>query len=53
MSRQLIADGEWVKKIAEGREDEIRRCVRCNKECLGGIINHKNIGCIFDESKSK
>ena len=30
MGRQLLADPYWVKKVSEGRNDEIRRCIRCN-----------------------
>lgn len=48
MSRQLIADPAWPVKTAEGRISEIRRCIRCNKECLGGIQNHRGVGCIYD-----
>jgi 2,4-dienoyl-CoA reductase-like NADH-dependent reductase (Old Yellow Enzyme family)/thioredoxin reductase len=33
MGRTLIADPEWPRKAAEGREGEIRRCVSCNR-CL-------------------
>ena len=30
MTRPLMADPELPKKVAEGREDEIRTCVSCN-----------------------
>lgn len=33
LGRQMFADPEWGNKVAEGREDEIVRCLRCN-ECL-------------------
>jgi 2,4-dienoyl-CoA reductase-like NADH-dependent reductase (Old Yellow Enzyme family)/thioredoxin reductase len=33
MGRTLIADPEWPRKAAEGREGEIRRCISCNR-CL-------------------
>ncbi len=29
MGRTLLADPEWVKKVAEGRENELRYCVSC------------------------
>ncbi len=29
VARQLIADPEFVNKIKSGREDQIRRCIRC------------------------
>lgn len=47
MSRQLIADPEWVNKALAGRGDKIQRCVRCNQKCLGGMQGHRGVQCIF------
>lgn len=33
IARAAIADNEWVNKVKEGREDDIRPCLRCNM-CL-------------------
>ncbi|MCD8149151.1 MAG: FAD-dependent oxidoreductase [Clostridiales bacterium] len=33
MGRQMIADPEFVNKVREGREDEIRKCLGC-QHCL-------------------
>jgi 2,4-dienoyl-CoA reductase-like NADH-dependent reductase (Old Yellow Enzyme family)/thioredoxin reductase len=33
LGRTLIADPEWPRKAAEGREDEVCRCISCNR-CL-------------------
>src|SRR5579884_2151096 len=30
VGRGLIADGEWARKLAEGRPDDIRPCISCN-----------------------
>ncbi len=30
MARQLLADPDWVNKLAEGRTDDIVRCIYCN-----------------------
>jgi len=30
MARQLLADPDWVRKVAENRADEILRCIYCN-----------------------
>lgn len=38
MGRGLIADPEWVNKAAEGREEEIRKCISCNIGCAGNRI---------------
>lgn len=51
MSRQLIADPVWVRKLREGRTEEIKRCIRCNRECLGGMQAHRGVHCIYDEKK--
>ena len=51
MSRQLIADPDWPQKVRSGRAEEIRRCVRCNKRCLGGMMAHQGVHCIYEERK--
>ena len=38
MGRGLTADPHWVKKVATGREDEIRKCISCNIGCAGNRI---------------
>lgn len=48
MSRQLIADPDWPRKVAEGRAADIRRCVRCNQQCLGGMMAHQGVHCIYE-----
>ena len=49
MSRPLLADPAWVKKLASGEADKIHRCIRCNKKCLGGLMAHQGTGCIYDK----
>ena len=49
MSRQLIADPEWVNKVRNEKIETIHRCLRCNKKCLGGMYEHKGVHCIYDE----
>lgn len=50
MSRQLIADPDWPRKVKENRAETIRRCVRCNRDCLGGMKRHEGVHCIYDKS---
>lgn len=38
IGRGLLADPEWVKKVEEGREDEIRYCMSC-LHCFESIFN--------------
>lgn len=51
MSRQLIADPQWVNKVLEGRSEDIHRCIRCNKKCLGGMYDHSGVHCIYEGAK--
>ena len=48
MSRQLIADPNWPNLVGEGRTKDIHRCIRCNKECLGGMMAHRGVHCIYE-----
>ena len=49
MSRQLLADPDWVNKLKDGHADQIHRCVRCNKKCLGGLMQHQGTHCIYEK----
>ena len=49
MSRQLIADPGWVNKVLSGNVTSIHRCIRCNKKCLGGMMAHQGVHCIYDK----
>ena len=40
LGRTLIADPDWVKKIAEGKEHLIRRCIGCS-ECIKAVHDEK------------
>jgi 2,4-dienoyl-CoA reductase-like NADH-dependent reductase (Old Yellow Enzyme family) len=40
LGRPLIADPEWPRKVAEGREEEIVRCLFDNAGCLRDSIAH-------------
>lgn len=49
MSRQLIADPLWPRKVNAEKESEVQFCIRCNKDCLGGIKRHEGVHCVFDD----
>ena len=36
-ARDFICDPEWVKKVQEGRENEIRRCIGC-VNCMRSLV---------------
>lgn len=41
MGRAQICDHEFVNKSKEGREDEIRRCIACNKGCFDAVTDKR------------
>ena len=38
MGRGLIAEPNWVKKVENGEEDLLRKCISCNVGCAGNRI---------------
>jgi NADPH-dependent 2,4-dienoyl-CoA reductase/sulfur reductase-like enzyme len=46
MARALIADPEFVSKVAAGRTEDIRACVGCNQACVGHRLAHFPVSCI-------
>ena len=48
MTRQQIADPETVNKIAEGRLDEIRRCIGCNQGCIDRLFAVTHSSCVHN-----
>ncbi len=46
MARQLLADPDWVKKLASNRPDEILRCIYCNV-CKQLDENFKEVHCFL------
>ncbi|MCF0258690.1 MAG: FAD-dependent oxidoreductase, partial [Erysipelotrichaceae bacterium] len=38
MGRGLIAEPNWVNKVAKGEEDLLRKCISCNVGCAGNRI---------------
>ncbi|WP_234985645.1 FAD-dependent oxidoreductase [Demequina sp. NBRC 110051] len=45
IGRALIADPEWTKKLAAGRREDIRPCIRCNQLCVGNAFVGQPLGC--------
>ena len=49
IARQNLVDHEWIHKIQEGREDEIKPCIRCHNGCFNmakfaGTPNIQHLG---------
>ena len=47
LSRQMIADGQWMTKVKEGREKDIRRCVAANY-CWRSVIRGSRVQCAYN-----
>ena len=48
MTRQQIADPETVNKMADGRLDEIRRCIGCNQGCIDRLFAVTHSSCVHN-----
>ena len=46
IGRALYADPQWAKKVQEGREDEIIKCVACNQGCIERLKLMQVITCM-------
>jgi len=42
-ARSFICEPHWVRKIQEGREDEIRRCIGC-LHCISSFMTNAKVG---------
>ena len=47
IARQLFADPDWALKVAEGRADDIRRCVAANY-CWKSVSKGQRVQCIYN-----
>lgn len=45
IGRPLIADPHMVRKAFEGKEEDIRPCIRCNEYCVGGVLKGRRVSC--------
>jgi 2,4-dienoyl-CoA reductase (NADPH2) len=48
MARPLLADAYWVKKVEEGRVNEINTCIACNQACLDHTFENKRASCLVN-----
>ena len=47
LARQLFTDPDWVNKAAEGRADDIRRCVAANY-CWKSVSRGGRVQCVYN-----
>ncbi|MDQ9815442.1 NADH oxidase, partial [Acinetobacter pittii] len=38
----------WVRKVEEGRADQIIRCLSCNKGCTDAIQRREGLSCVLN-----
>jgi 2,4-dienoyl-CoA reductase-like NADH-dependent reductase (Old Yellow Enzyme family) len=53
LARALIADPDFVNKMARGQVEDIRACVGCNQACVGHRLAHYPVSCIQNPSSGR
>ena len=48
MARTWIAEPDWIRKLEDDREDEIRPCMSCSQGCLGFVTRGLPGTCIIN-----
>lgn len=48
MVRQFLCDCETVKKLQEGRVEDIRPCISCHTVCMSAASTYKDAGLVID-----
>ena len=47
LSRQMIDDEQWLTKVKQGREKDIRRCVAANY-CWRSVVRGSRVQCAYN-----
>ena len=50
IGKGLLADPHWVKKVEEGKAEDIRPCIACHDGCMGRLVAGKPISCSVNPS---
>jgi len=53
LGRVQIADPDFVLKAAEGRSDEIMRCIACNQGCVAAAFTGGGVSCMVNPAVGK
>ena len=51
VARQFLVDNEWITKLMEGRENEIRPCIHCHNACLT-MVHYNGVANVCDMADS-
>ena len=49
VGRQLLTDPYWPAKLQDGRENEVVKCLSCNKLCSGNLRKDQPIACVVNK----
>jgi len=53
IGRGLLADPYWIRKVKEGRIEDIRPCIGCHDGCLGRLFEGKPVSCAVNPSAGR
>ncbi len=45
LTREQLAEPQWVEKVRSGRDEEIRHCIRANQGCFTNLMKASPIHC--------
>src|SRR5262249_42768404 len=49
MVRAMVADPELVRKSLQGRDAQVRPCIGCSQECIGGVLGPRGtLACVVN-----
>lgn len=48
MARPFLADPHFVRKVREGRPEDINTCIACNQACLDFIFSDRPVSCLVN-----
>ncbi|MDO4437371.1 MAG: NAD(P)/FAD-dependent oxidoreductase [Coriobacteriaceae bacterium] len=48
IGRGFLADEDWVRKVEDGRADQVIRCLSCNKGCTDAIQRREGLSCVLN-----
>ena len=52
MTRATIADPDLVNKSLTGHVEQVRPCIGCLQDCLGGLMTAHRLGCVVNPAVS-
>jgi 2-enoate reductase len=53
IGKSLLADAFWVKKVEEGRPEQIRPCIGCHDGCMGRVSRGKPLSCAVNPATGR